>query len=187
MSLFCSSVGVIQLANKVAGNEVLPTRATVETYVNSLATGGAVADPFASTTWANMPHCISAELTPNTESPNKIRTSDTGGARVSPGCAALTEYELTATNALDISDWLWCYLLDTPSNPQSGRTCWARIRPFGASDDNAQIYLLIKVNPGGYGFDNDSTDAQTTEWSAEVLDAPVYPGCGTNKNVGDTT
>lgn len=187
MSLFCSSVGVIQIANKLTGNEVLPSRSSVEAYAISVATGGVVADPFASTTWANLPHCISAELTANTETANKIRTSDTAGARVAPSCASLTEYELSARNALDVDDWLWCYLLDTPTNPQTGRSCWIRIRPFGSAVATGQIYLRVKINPGGYGFDNDATEAQVTEWSAEVLDAPVYPGCGADKEIDNAT
>lgn len=165
------------------------------------------------TTWLLLPHTVQVGVTPDVEEPTEIRTSDTGGKKV-PACGGATSYALEVTSALCDHDWLYAYLLDSysatpsagdPIDPSKGADLWFCVQwsetpdtpdatwvntngviTCNAQGDNA-IYSRGQVQPPGFGFDNDSSDPVTAEWSAELTWGPKFPvtSDGTGLNTVD--
>ena len=157
-----------------------------------------------------MPHTIQVGITPDVEEPTEVRTSDTGGKKV-PACGGATSYAVEVTSALCDEDWLYAYILDSysdtpsagdPIDPSRGADLWfcvqwsatadtpdatftnlAGVISCDAEGDNA-IYCRGQVQPPGFGFDNDSSDPVTAEWSAEITWGPKFPVTTTGTDLG---
>lgn len=147
--------------------------------------------------WTRLVHLDKWELVANrTEAPKK-RTSDTGGA-ARKFCSDILDWTVNLTNTLCETDWLYCDILDDPTNPSVGVTAywflgWDAsyltgttpgvtdpadfVYPFGQHERG--VYVLGQVVPGGFGLDNTTSDPATAEWSIEVSGGPWFPNCTT--------
>jgi len=155
-------------------------------------------------TWYKLPHTVSWGLVPDIEEATEIRTSDTAGKKVAP-CGGATSWSLDVTSALCEDDWLYGYILgeDDRTDPANGADLWMFLafeegdtpgesitwdgstHHVSLNEDNG-IYLRANVNPPGFGFDNDSSDPVTAEWSADITWGPEFPTMDVGSGLGDT-
>jgi hypothetical protein len=153
-------------------------------------------------TWVRLIHTDSWTMTPNRQEANKKRTSDTNRAAVK-FCSDITDWTFEVTNTLCPEDWLYADLLDDPTNPSDGIESWFFfgwgcehvpgaqatatttgdppsadnisdfVGTFALSDSG--IYAFGKVNPPGFGIDNNGSDPATGDWTLSVSDGPFLP------------
>lgn len=149
--------------------------------------------------WTRLVHVDTWTMTPNRQEANKKRTSDTGGAAIK-FCADITDWTFEITNTLCIDDWLYANILEDPTNPSDGKEAWfffgwdcenapppkgTNAEPddtvpstFGAgtyAGTSGGIYAFGKVNPPGFGINNDGSDPATGDWTISVTLGPYLP------------
>lgn len=179
LSTRCYTDGGLYVYRETGTTNTTITESSVRTYASS---GGST--PFSGGLgWARLPHTKSVSLSPDVTEPDKIRTSDTGGIRV-PGCASSVSYSCDVTSYLSEDDWLWWYLLSDPTQPGNlqNPTRWFCITKNITLDTNGNTpdvegatFVLGRVTPGGFEFDNESDTPQSTDWTISVQGL-VFPG-----------
>lgn len=140
--------------------------------------------------WTMLPHTISWDLQANVEEPTEVRTSNTGGNKIKT-CGGATSWSVAVRSLLADDDWLYSYLLNAPHRtPTDVATLWfylawntsqpihtagAAISYTAGLGNSDGVIVKGFAEAPGFGFDNDSSDPQTTEWTIRVQAGPYFP------------
>jgi hypothetical protein len=145
---------------------------------------------FSEANWKPLPHILSGELTPDTDEPDEVRTSQTAGLKIEP-CPGSTSFSLEVEAVLCCSDWLWCYLfpLRVPECGAGGTyldysrglellfawnpdiTCLDNLEP------RLTHFAKGRAEAGGFGFNNNDTAASETSFTIKITAGPWAPYC----------
>ena len=115
--------------------------------------------------WQPLLHIDSWELEPDVEEAPRKRTSSTNGQSVK-FCSDIVGYDLSVTNTICGSQWLFCQILEDHRVLSNGITTWF----FASWDSDYSV--------------QSSTDAQTAAVQAALVDTPANGGFGTPTAAG---